>query len=300
MITKASPFALLFLSLAACMAEPGQGVAPPSDAGVAAQADGGMVTARFHEEGFFNPAIHGLKAKLQELDCKGCHGADLTGGLGPSCDSCHPQNWRTTCTFCHGSKMEDISAPPRDIRGTTDPEMISFRAHRIHVAETDIKVAFDCVQCHVKPTDILSPGHIFVGDTTPGKAEVDFSGGLSANGTYDGNGGCANLYCHGNGLGDNGSAIHTMDSLTCTSCHPGPRTGAHRKHLEEGARCSDCHGDTATGSTQIRDLTLHVNKMVDLRFPDGLTRTNARCNGTCHIDGESENHNSRQWIDDDN
>jgi hypothetical protein len=300
---KASPFTALFLALAAtslaCMAEPGQGIpeAPLApDSGIAAQNDASTAT-RFHPEGFIDAAVHGLSAKLQELDCRGCHGADLTGGIGPSCDSCHPQNWRTTCTFCHGDKTTGLAAPPRDIRGLTDETMLSFRAHTKHVTETSVKVAFDCTECHTKPTHVLFMGHLF-GDPTKGEAEVTFEGGLSMEGTYLNDGKCSNLYCHGNGVNNSGEIDHATFQSTCTSCHPGPRTGAHSKHLEEGAECSDCHGDTADGSNAIRNLALHVNGTVELRLPDGVTRTNARCSGTCHLGDEEEDHEREQWRDD--
>jgi hypothetical protein len=40
----------------------------------------------FHKEGLYEPEAH----------CTTCHGADLTGGFGPSCYSCHSDVWNTT------------------------------------------------------------------------------------------------------------------------------------------------------------------------------------------------------------
>lgn len=57
-----------------------------------------------HGDGYEDPSEHGMDAKLQVADCRTCHGADLSGGTtGVNCDSCHAENWRTDCIFCHGA-----------------------------------------------------------------------------------------------------------------------------------------------------------------------------------------------------
>lgn len=265
---------------------------------------------RHHPEGFGDPAVHGLELKLGKQDCRSCHGSELEGAAGPSCDSCHSTEpgqeraWRTDCTFCHGDRAEGIAAPPRDIDGTTLRELISFRAHREHVSERN-HAPYDCSQCHEKPTNVLSPGHIF-DDPTPGRAEVRFEGGLSAQGVYLGSGQCSDLYCHGNGRagspGALGSYGHDLERPSCTRCHPGASSGRdgwarmsgeHEEHLREGFGCIECHAGTvgADGQTIIGP-ELHVNGRIDVVFSEpAMTRGPGGCSGTCHED----DHQARSW-----
>ena len=260
-----------------------------------------MAPARHHPEDWAASQNHGTAMKLQQQDCRNCHGATLEGRLGPSCDSCHEAGWRTNCTYCHGGTDTMTGAPPRDLDDQTDATMISFKAHSAHVSNVN-HPAYACSQCHLEPEDVLSVGHAF--DDTPGAAEVDFSGGLSSAGQYDGAGRCSNLYCHGNGL-QAGAYTHEDAKPGCDGCHPGQMntradwdrmSGAHSDHLREGLRCADCHQGTAQDDgRQIVDPDLHVNGQVDVRFSvsdmnrggDGL------CTGTCHM----ERHNRRDWFD---
>lgn len=255
---------------------------------------------RHHPDGFADPTVHGPELKLGRQDCRTCHGENLTGGSGPSCDSCHSGGtaWRTQCTFCHGGTETETGAPPRDLDGELDPMRISFRAHTPHVSERN-HAPFDCVQCHLKPSDVLSARHVF--DDTPGQAEVDFSGGLSAGGVYNGSGSCSNLYCHGNGR-TAGSYDHLFARPDCGTCHGSISNGGsglsdpHEDHLEEGVTCDQCHSATATArGTAILDPGRHVNGTIDVVLASGtLTRENGTCTGSCH----GEEHGGRLWRDD--
>lgn len=245
---------------------------------------------RYHPEGFAEAEVHGLAAKLQAEDCRDCHGADLAGaGLATSCDDCHPSGWRTDCVFCHGGDETELGAPPRDIDGSSVLEALSFRAHTAHVTD-GIHAAFDCIQCHTKPTDVLSAGHVF--DDTPAASEVGFSAGLSAQGMSAG-GQCASLYCHGNGNGTLGSIAHTDPAPTCGGCHAyvgSPTTaisamsGEHRRHLAEGLACSECHQATVDAAGSIVQRLLHVNGFAEVAIPSGFQHDPAThtCSGTCH------------------
>lgn len=268
---------------------------------------------RHHPEGFAEPSQHGLELKLGRQDCRGCHGPELRGGVAPSCDSCHSttpgqeEAWRTDCTFCHGDREAQIAAPPRDLDGTTLRALISFRAHREHVSERN-HAPYDCTQCHRKPESVLSPGHVFEDeDPTPGRAEVYFGGGHSAEGLYLGSGQCSNLYCHGNGRRDGaqllGSFGHDLERPSCTSCHPGVASGRdgwgrmsgeHEEHLREaGISCVDCHAATVgVDGLGIVTPERHVNGGVEVVFSSGaMTRTQAGCTGECH----GERHSNRAW-----
>lgn len=270
-----------------------------------APGDAGLV--RYHPEGFVRPEQHGLSLTSGAQDCRSCHGATLEGaGAAPSCDSCHQPGWRTECTFCHGGGAgpgETTGAPPRGLLRQLARDEQTFRPHREHITAGP-HPAYDCTECHAKPMDVLSAGHVF--DGTPGVAEVDFSGGLSASATYDGPGGCASLYCHGNGRASNGSIRHDTPRPQCGSCHAGPASaeaawselsGNHRKHLRElRVSCVDCHAATTDRAGGIAGGTRHVDGVRDVVFAAaGMSRAaDGRCSGSCH----SEAHDRRDWYAD--
>jgi predicted CxxxxCH...CXXCH cytochrome family protein len=280
----------------------GAGVGVDVDAGISD--DAGVVSpGRYHPDGYSAAAVHGAETKLQKQDCRACHGADLAGGTsGVSCDSCHtpsaPQAWRTNCLFCHGGTQDQTGAPPRSIDGTNDPATQKFPPHHAHVTST-LSNAVDCMQCHVKATDVLSPGHVF--DDTPGKAETDFGAGLSKQAVYDGTAKCTNVYCHGDGRGDNGTVSKSDGPRTCASCHASlaagatawsKMSGAHSLHLGSttmgGATCADCHNSVTTDNTTIATPALHVDGLREVKFSATPTAGFAfdaptqSCTGTCH------------------
>ena len=252
----------------------------------------------YHPDDFASGAVHGLEAKLQVQACTTCHGADLTGGtVGVSCDSCHAEittDWRTNCTFCHGGANGDTTgAPPENIDDTTSP--IAFAPHQTHV-HTGLRATLDCVECHQKPTDVLSAGHLFVDDTTAAVAEVTFLGVSQGGGwTPGGGGGGGNctVYCHGDGRGT-GVVTETSGPKTCTSCHAamtsnpnqwGGMSGEHEKHLADvGATCATCH-PTTTDNTTIAQPDLHINGQPDVAITNGGTVVwdGDSCAGSCHF-----------------
>jgi predicted CxxxxCH...CXXCH cytochrome family protein len=246
----------------------------------------------FHPDGFAAGSVHGTEMELQRSDCRGCHGADLTGGQGPGCDGCHsgatPDAWRTDCTFCHGGGLTDTGAPPVDLGSTNTSAAQSFVAHTKHVTQ-GVAAASDCVQCHRKPTDVMSAGHAF--DATPEAAEISMANGLSPAGSYNGNGTCANVYCHGNGR-TNGTYTDGLGPLSCNGCHPtNGLAGKHEKHInDENMTCNECHLQVAGSSTTIIAPALHVDGVKQMQMEvttivwDPATR---RCTGPCH----GENHN---------
>ena len=63
------------------------------------------------------------------------------------------------------------------------------------------------------PASLSSTGHAYVGDSTPGAAEVLMSAGLSPAATY-GSGTCQDLYCHGDGAG----ILGTIASNATVAC----------------------------------------------------------------------------------
>lgn len=249
----------------------------------------------YHSAGYAAASIHGTDANVQAEDCRECHGDQLTGGTaGVSCDdtACHAAGWRTDCTFCHGGVDTATGAPPRDLDGTSDGDSIRFRAHTSHVTERN-HAPFACTQCHPDATDVMTPGHVF--DDTPGRAEVTFSVGLSAGGSYTGDGTCSSLYCHGNGVLP-GSASQDSPASQCNDCHAsstvtdivawGALGGGHLKHLSAGIACGLCHGAVADESDTIVAPALHVNGTVETTMDGtGLDYGSGVCTGFCHGKG---------------
>ena len=290
---------LIAVLLAACNADK-TGDADSSAGG------GDSSSAAYHPDGWSDPSLHGTAARQSSDSCVACHGASLEGsGAAASCDTCHTKGWRTDCTFCHGGTDNTTGAPPRDIDDQTDAASSSFAAHTTHVSDSVRKLAFDCTACHLMPEDVLSTGHLFVGDTTPGAAEMDFSAGLSPDASWDGLGTCSEAYCHGNGQGANGTVTVGSDLSACTACHPhqasgvsgwATMSGKHSRHLGIDATfdCGDCHKAVVEQWEPIKDVSLHVDGKVSIQLVgemawDEASRT---CTGECHL----ENHKGRSWL----
>jgi len=261
----------------------------------------------YHPDGFDVPEVHGLAAKHQDEDCTACHGADLRGGEGaPSCDDCHTEGWAQDCTFCHGGTEDATGAPPQDIDDGGDPETLSFSPHPVHVQDSPLKVALACSACHLTPTHALDPGHFLVADATAAVAEVDFSGGVSAQASWDaGEQSCSSVWCHGDGQGHNG-AVKVGDTVSCGDCHAGPdsdrdamktMSGKHAHHLNLGYSCRNCHESVADDEGTILDLVEHVNGVALLDIPEAAemavddSGSTLRCTGSCH----GERHEDRPW-----
>ncbi|MDB4952701.1 MAG: cytochrome family protein [Myxococcales bacterium] len=259
-------------------------------------------SGKYHPAGFSAPTAHGTEMELQRQDCRGCHGATLTGGTGPSCDGCHsgasPTAWRTNCVFCHGGGIDQSGAPPRDLGSSILNTSQSFVAHPKHVTPTMMS-ANDCTTCHTKPTDVMSMNHAF--DSTPMKAEVMLTlDGRNPAATYNGTGTCTNTYCHGNGqgTGNNGTYTDGLGPMTCTSCHGGKAnnrvglTVLHRDH-HGGYDCIECHQLTAAaGGLTLANSALHINKIKEVKFvTQTITITAGKCTGPCH----GTSHNNFTW-----
>lgn len=265
------------------------------DAGASSECDGPVdtsTTGGYHPPGFDDPGVHGQEAMCQEDTCTTCHGSDLTGGTsGVSCDSCHASNWRTDCTYCHGGGDNNTGAPPVDFDGSSTG--ISFPEHTSHVEENNHAAWDDCTQCHSRPTDVLTPGHFLVGDSTACVAELDFSAGLSSRGTYGGSGSCSNLYCHSNGSSSTATgSARTGSTYGCGDCHASSARSLPDNHDEHGEfDCDECHGTTVTGNTTISTPANHVDGEKDVALPSGMTWSSGRCNGSCH----GESHSNRSW-----
>jgi predicted CxxxxCH...CXXCH cytochrome family protein len=299
-------FLLVFVPLAAQLAcSGGSSTSGGGDSSTTGTPSPTPTDGHTHPAGYAAASVHGPDMKKQFTDCRTCHGAQLDGGTSAiSCDGCHSLKsdgttpepsttaWRTDCTFCHGGTDNALGAPPRDLNGATAKADMTFTSHTKHVTADSVHVAYDCVQCHVKPVDVLSTGHAF--DSTKIKAEVNFTAGISQFGIYGGTQSCSNLYCHGNGLADNGTYDGHFSPTDCNSCHPTNNahvnnlSGKHDLHLN-GANaiiCSDCHSNTVSTSNAIINAALHINKVKNYAMA-GITYAGGTCNGNCHGKGHS-------------
>ncbi len=262
-----------------------------------------------------SPAFHGpdalayLEQQAGATKCASCHGADLNGGTGPSCTTCHAStasaifpvgvaDWKTNCTFCHGTPTEPFTyasqlanaAPPHDVTerltGTNTPSKTG--AHQIHLAGSAVARAFSCATCHPVPTQATPLAHL-----SGGTAQVTLVGAGQAYlpsplGAYSG-GRCA-VYCHNPpssayGTVGGSSPAWSGSGYACNACHGNgydarrywPNTGHHYAHCESGMgnlHCYVCHSEVVTdvpssSTPAIANLTLHVNGQEDVRFGDG-------------------------------
>ncbi len=242
-----------------------------------------------------------------QATCGSCHGVPPPPPhpADTKCASCHPtmEEGGTTfrdpashingvvdvvgagatggCTSCHGSGTS--AAPPKDLLGNTVPTARGVGAHEAHLRPSTWHRALPCTSCHTVPTTASAPGHID-GDNT---AELTFDT-LNPAATYAA-GTCSNLYCHGNGRANTGTATWTTPgALACGACHSMNGTGMsgrHRLHIgEENIRCSQCHADVVNANRNIINANLHVNGVHEVKMTAGtFNAATRRCsNLACH------------------
>ena len=232
---------------------------------------GGTVALVGHAAGWMDQAsagFHAFSAERGLASCQGCHAQDLTGGAaGVSCASCHDRadptrpgvSWKVSCFMCHGGLDNPSSAPPVAIWGYgNDPVRVG--AHTSHVTASAISPAFACNQCHVRPTDVFSPGHIDA-VTDPGAvplATLTFNGLASLGTTVApawnrASATCSNTYCHGATLGggSNTAPIWTRldgSQAACGTCHGTPPPAPHPAVSGGTTACNPCHPATIDAS----------------------------------------------------
>jgi predicted CxxxxCH...CXXCH cytochrome family protein len=263
--------------------------------------DGTLQVDSVHPPGWAEPGMHGADFNNNgpsSCATAACHGTALTGGASNiSCEGCH-SGWQTNCVFCHGRTDNMTGAPPLSLANETSRNVAAVGAHTAHVEAGATHVAYDCNRCHVKPSTALSPGHV---EGTPG-AEVNFSS-LNSAGTYSGTT-CSNMYCHGNGQGNNGSEGWTGDpTLGCGACHGSignsgswdGMSGDHRKHLSHNTSCEDCHASVTSNGNNILSPGLHVDGNKQVQYGAGITMSwdpgTKACSGDCH----GEEHKGDRW-----
>ena len=247
---------------------------------------GDRASAAFHGP----DAIAFLQGRLGVRDCASCHGADLNGGVGPSCTSCHEAAgwvtpaWQANCTVCHGTKDKSFvyatslneAAPPESVGGEASGPGVG--AHQRHLDPGAVSNGFACATCHSVPAQAAPLAHV------DGTAAVAFTG-LGA-GTYDPSAQTCATACHGSA----GSPAWTSTAtLGCADCHGAPPAAGGRHPGEEplhafmGTNCGICHGGVAGVLPSIVDKARHVNGANDVNLSIGTYDPAAKtCATACH------------------
>jgi predicted CxxxxCH...CXXCH cytochrome family protein len=174
------------------------------------------------------------------------------------------------CTSCHGDPANGNAAPPRSVRGLTDPAQLAVGAHQAHLRGGTTRAPIACSECHVVPASAGEPGH-----GTGSVAAVTFgplatSGGTPA--SWDRVGATCATYCHGATLagGLAKAPVWTRvdgSQAACDSCHglPPPPSSGHPAARADPAACAACHPATVLPDGRI-DVAggKHIDGNVDL------------------------------------
>jgi predicted CxxxxCH...CXXCH cytochrome family protein len=251
------------------------------------------------------------------LECSSCHGKSYEGDAGPACASCHSE-WRSSCTFCHGTANLLGGAPPRGVWDETSTASLAVGRHSAHLSAGSSHQAFACGTCHQVPeandvdhtlsyqasNDLSTPGHhgdVMLTSAVPGMV---WNVGATSGTPVSTRGSCVGG-CHSDGRG--GPPAKTPSwaggnwTNSCANCHSDrPKTGHHDHALGEGGTCANCHAGSTTNQYSADS---HLNGKTDYLGTvsgQGMTLTadascasGVRCNGTCH--GNNEGHNNKCW-----
>jgi predicted CxxxxCH...CXXCH cytochrome family protein len=173
----------------------------------------------------------------------------------------------TACDACHGAPGS-LGAPPPDHEGKTDPSLPSVGAHAAHILGKNYsKGGVTCTSCHVLPTSVDAPGHMYglstifldAASTWLGKATFDQPSQT-----------CSGVSCHGAAIGGGTVPVPkwTQATIACDGCHglpPPPSSGHVATDPTKGTQaCALCHKKTvkADGSLDIQG-GYHINGLVD-------------------------------------
>ena len=194
-----------------------------------------------------NPNWNG-SAGTQPLDCKGCHGAQVTPTAGVAFNS--------------------IAGEPNYISGVAGS--VNANSHQKHVGSVLVTAQTSCANCHSKTTTLDGLAVV-----TGGGQHIDrFVNYTSGNGKTFGKVAatktCSNISCHsGGGIVVGVAAAQWGNTLGCNGCHGDASTlvsGAHTDHLAAGATCNSCHNATASSNTVIGTPANHLNSLITINF----------------------------------
>jgi len=210
-----------------------------------------------------------------------CHGADLNGGAGPACSTCHLNGSPlvlTGCTSCHGRPPSGTVSPNRS--GAHNAVTGHFAAQ--------VTLPDECSTCH----NGAGSGTL---NHDNGTVDVAFLSAYSAKtGTAvrNADGTCSKVSCHG-GQTTPVWLTGSMDVTTqCTSCHAygtseynSYASGEHDFHVNgEGIGCIICHDTTALALTHFAHLdTPELEGPASSTLRPALNYTGGSCTPACHV-----------------
>ncbi len=214
-----------------------------------------------------------------DLTCNACHQSPPPEHYAGACDRCHAEASATGDALRPGPlhingkvDLGDGSEGCGACHGQGDDPWPGSGAHQIH--RTPLRsLAVPCAECHLVPGNVFDAGHLD-GDT---RAELRFGVRAQARESsprYEpGSGRCADVACHGAGLGGGdskepdwnaGAGQQDGDSIECGACHGAPPPAPHTSD----ASCASalCHGGYATPGPDVSVLGrgVHTDGKVDL------------------------------------
>jgi predicted CxxxxCH...CXXCH cytochrome family protein len=202
-----------------------------------------------------SPDFHGLAAAAGALACLRCHAASPPATVTAiTCADCHGGSGGSiACNTCHGSAAN--AAPPKDTTGHTATSALGVGAHQSHVtAAHQLTAPLDCVFCHVKPVNLLDPGHLdgVVTVTAYTGASLQLAAVMKDPTFSASSATCATAYCHGATLvgGTATAPVWTQvdgTQATCTSCHGFPPPTGRPASLSAGGAVFTTHTLHAAG-----------------------------------------------------
>jgi predicted CxxxxCH...CXXCH cytochrome family protein len=189
-----------------------------------------------------------------------------------------------TCTRCHGSDGDP--APPVSLRGATSTDARGVGAHRLHLRDTEIRLALACDECHAVPATVSSPGHL----GPPLLVWGALAASRGSQPAFDpAQARCSGVWCHGGNPAIRGGTAPAptwtyavepeyagpLDQV-CVSCHGWPPPAPHPQLTS----CGGCHGTTVTSDGRI-DVAggRHVNGRPDFGGPGGGSLACDACHG---------------------
>lgn len=192
-------------------------------------------------------------------------------------EDAYEQTDDSKCTQCHGDSNREgsallKSAPPGDLKGSTDVSYPGVGAHLVHLLPSETHGAVACAECHLIPSAANTPGH--ADDDLP--AEVVF-GALSRGGErspqYDVRArSCSDTYCHAEA--DPVWTRPRTSEEACGTCHGLPPALPHPQ-VED---CGLCHDEVIDEHRDFIAPELHV---------DGRLQVNEVSCTACHGSDDS-------------
>ena len=239
-----------------------------------------------HEPGGLAPARHSaiesVHVSASACATAGCHISDLRvvhQNTPNGCRTCHDSTSvpkSAQCTSCHATSHPGLAA------AHTEQEAAECQGCHLmvlpdeHARSTSSSKAAGCQNCHPLLGSFASTNKCADCHKAGGAAPARHS---SIDSVHVGSGSCGGAGCHSTDLRTlhqntpNGcKTCHSTSSVpttkTCSSCHPttphtvrepyrdscanchdigGPSESLHKKHVNDGFACAECHGDSAPG-----------------------------------------------------